>query len=279
MGAGPSLSGKSLLQGIYDQFKSVGDKREPLKIEIPMADALMSAFAIFSLKFASLLKFEEAMKARVNYSNLHTLYGVVRVPSDTQMRTILDDVETKDLRPIFKSLFEKAQRAKLLEKYKFMGSSCLLVLDGTQCFYSDEVHCESCMTKTTEKDGKMVISYYHQMLCGSLVKPGLNKVIPFYPEPIRKNPGEEINDSEINAAHRFLQNFREDHPRLKTIVLADAIHANGPLIRYIKQLDMSFILNVKPGSHEKLFEAIARWKTLKQVKHRIFEEEIGDKVK
>jgi hypothetical protein len=273
------FSGKTLLQGIYDQFKNVRDRREPLKIEIPMADALMSAFAIFSLKYSSLLKFEEAMRTSNDHSNLTSIYHVGRVPSDTQMRSILDDVETQDLRPIFKSLFEKAQRAKVLEKYKFMGNHYLLALDGTQCFCSDDVFCESCMKKVVEKDGEKVTSYYHQMLCGSLVKPGLNKVIPFYPEAIRKKPGEEINDSEINAAHRFLKNFREDHPRLKVIVIADAIHANGPLIRYLKLLEMGFILNVKPGSHEKLFEAIARWSVLKQVKHFTQEEEVGDKVK
>jgi hypothetical protein len=239
----------------------------------------MSAFAVFSLKFASLLKFEEEMKERVNFSNLKTLYQVERIPSDTQMRSILDEVETEDLRPIFKSLFLKAQRAKILDKYRFMGDKYLLVLDGTQCFCSDEVFCESCMKKVVEKDGERVTSYYHQMLCGSLVKPGLNKVIPFYPEPIRKKPGEEINDSEINAAHRFLKNFKEDHPRLKVIVLADALHANGPLIKDLKLMDMDFILNVKPGSHEKLFMHIEKWERLKQVKHFSQEEEIGDKVK
>ena len=274
------FSGKTLLQGIYDQFKNVRDGREPLKIEIPMADALMSAFAIFSLKFSSLLKFEGTMKVKVNFSNLKTLYQVSRVPSDTQMRTILDDVETKDLRPIFKSLFLKAQRAKILEKYKFLGDKYLLVIDGTQCFCSDEVSCESCMEKTVEKkDGELVTSYYHQMLCGGLVKPGLNKVIPFYPEPIRKNPGEEINDSEINAAHRFLKNFSEDHPRLKVVVLADALHANGPFVRDLKLMGMDFILNVKPGSHEKLFMHIQRWEKLKQIKNFVHEEEIGEKVK
>lgn len=250
-----------------------------MKIEIPMADALMSGFAIFSLKFSSLLNFETAMKKAVNYSNLRKLYGVIQVPSDTQMRTILDEVETEDLREIFKSLFEKAQRAKLLEKYTFLGDKYLLAIDGTGYYFSEEIFCESCMKKTNEKDGELVESYYHQMLCGSLVKPGLNKVIPFYPEPIRKKPGEELNDSEINAAHRFLQNFREDHPRLRVVVLADALHASGPLIRNLKLMDMDFILNVKPGSHEKLFESIARWQTLKQVKTKVFEEEIGDKVK
>jgi hypothetical protein len=279
VGEKANLSGKSLLQGIYDQFKSVGDQREPLKIEIPIADALMSAFAVFSLKIASLLKFEEVMSKKLDFSNLTTLYQVSRVPSDTQMRTILDDVETSDLRVIFKSLFYKFQRSKLLEKFKFIGNKYLLAMDGTGYFFSDKVHCDRCMKKITERDGKPVVSYYHQIFCGSLVKPGLNKVIPFYPEAIIKKVGEDINDSEINAAHRFLKNVREDHPRLEIIVLADALHSSGPLIRDLKLMNMDFILNVKPGSHEKLFSNMARWEKLKQVKTFVKEEEIGDKIK
>jgi len=280
MKSGSALSGKSLLQGIYDQFKNVKDKREPLKVEIPMADALMSAFAVFSLKFTSLLKFEEAMQNKLHYSNLGSVYNVSRIPSDTQMRTIIDDVESDDLRIVFKSLLLKAQRAKLLNKFSFIDGKYLLPLDGTGYFYSDKIHCSSCMKKTIEKDGKPVDVYYHQMLCGSLVKPGLDKVIPLYPEAIRKQDiGEDLNDSEKNAAHRFLKNFREDHPRLSVIVVADALHANGPLIRNLKLMDMDFILNVKPGSHEKLFMHVERWETLKELKTHVVEEEIGEKIK
>ena len=43
------------------------------------ADALMSAFAMFSLKSPSLLAFD---KARTE-GNVHTIYGVERVPCDT----------------------------------------------------------------------------------------------------------------------------------------------------------------------------------------------------
>jgi Transposase DDE domain len=184
------------------------------------------------------------------------------------------------LRPIFKSLFFKAQRAKLLNKFSFLNNKYLLPMDGTGYFFSDDVHCDSCMKKVTEtKDGKFITSYYHQVLCGSIVKPGFNKVIPLYPEPIRKQPGEEVNDSEINAAHRFIKNFREDHPKLDVIVVADALHANGPFIKLLKMLNLDFILSIKPGSHDKLFEAVGRWKTLKEMQIKVFEEEIGDKIK
>ena len=48
----------------------------------------MSAFAMFSLKAPSLLAFD---KERAE-GNLHTIYGIERVPCDTHMREILDRV-------------------------------------------------------------------------------------------------------------------------------------------------------------------------------------------
>ena len=60
----------------------------------------MSAFALFSLKSPSLLAFD---KERTE-GNLHTIYGIQRVPCDTHMREILDPVSPESLRPVFKSM-------------------------------------------------------------------------------------------------------------------------------------------------------------------------------
>ena len=56
--------------------------------DIALTDALMSAFAMFSLKSPSLLAFD---KERAE-GNLETIYGIERVPCDTLMREILDPV-------------------------------------------------------------------------------------------------------------------------------------------------------------------------------------------
>ena len=51
-----------------------------------LADALMSAFAMFSLQAPSLLAFD---KARAE-GQIHTIYGIERVPCDTHMGESLD---------------------------------------------------------------------------------------------------------------------------------------------------------------------------------------------
>ena len=104
------LSADALFRLVQSGFASLPDDRVS-DTEIALADALMSAFAMFSLKAPSLLAFD---KERAE-GNLHTIYGIERVPCDTHMRAILDPVSPKLLRPLFTSVFRQLQRGKALE--------------------------------------------------------------------------------------------------------------------------------------------------------------------
>jgi len=53
------------------------------------ADALMSAFAIFSLKEPSLLQFDERRKEDAECQNLKSIYGIRNIPSDSRMRAVM----------------------------------------------------------------------------------------------------------------------------------------------------------------------------------------------
>ena len=57
-----------------------------------------------------------------------------------------------------------------------------------------------------------------------------------------------------NAARRALENFRQDHPKLKAIILEDGLASNAPHIRELQRHRLSFILGAKPGDHRFLFE-------------------------
>lgn len=276
MSQGTSLSAESLTQSLYDQFKTFPEHRDPLRVEIPMEDALMSGFAVFSLKIPSLLGFEKWIKENADSSNLKSLYQVSRVPSDTQMRSILDEVSPYNFRKVFGALFMRAQRAKCLERFAFLDGKYLLAVDGSGYFSSEEVRCESCIEKYFEKTGKT--SYSHQMLCGSIVHPESKTVIPLCPEPICKQD-KKTNDGEKAAMKRFIEKFRQDHPRLPVILIADALHSDSKFIKNLKYFDMDFILSVKPGNNESLFGYVSHWEGLNKLQTYIFEEEFGIKVK
>ena len=98
------------------------------------------------------------------------------------------------------------------------------------------------------------VSYYHQMLGAVIVHPDFSEVIPLAPEPIQRQDGHNKNDCERNAARRWLQAFRKDHPHLPIIVVEDALSSNAPHIRDLRTAGAHFILGVKEADHKHLFE-------------------------
>ena len=226
-------------------------KENNFRGKISLGDCLMSGFTLFSLKCASLLSFENEMKDNVVGRNLKSVYNIGEVPSDTYMRERLDEVDPESLRPIFKEIFHQAQRGKLLEDMTYLEHH-IISIDGTGYFMSDKVHCESCMVKESRKTGKK--SYYHQILGAVLVHPDQKEVIPLCPEPIIKQDGEKKNDCERNACKRILRKIREDHPKLKILIVEDALASNGPHIKELEKNRMSYILGVKEKDHKLLFK-------------------------
>ena len=130
-----SLSAPGLLDTVRKSFRSIVDPRRAGS-PIPLADALMSGLAVFSLKYPSLLQFDRQRCDPAEAHNLRTLYGVDQAPCDTQMREIIDEVAPSALRPAFKAVFSSVQRGKGLEAYAYLGDHYLLSVDGTGFFSS-----------------------------------------------------------------------------------------------------------------------------------------------
>ena len=243
------LSADVLYELLRIGFGKIPDHRGR-KCPISLADALMSALAMFALKDPSLLAFEE----RRNDDNLMNLFGIAHIPSDTHLREILDPVEPRRLRPLFDAVFRQLQRGKALEPFVFYRGCYLLSVDGTGYFSSSSIHCNSCLEKVDKQTGQ--VTYQHQMLGAVLVHPDHREVIPLAPEPIEKQDGSEKNDCERNAAKRLLRKIRQEHPHLKLIVVEDGLASNAPHVRELQQLNMHFILGAKPGDHPFLFAQV-----------------------
>jgi hypothetical protein len=235
----------ALMQLARQRFERVPDPRRDPDFSLP--DTLMAGLALFALKDPSLLAFQR----RAVDHNLRSVFGLGAIPSDTQMRTILDDVPPEQVRPLYQDLFRQLQRGKVLEEYVFYQGCYLVALDGVEYFCSTKVHCDHCLTRQHQNG---TVSYYHQMLAAALVHPDFSEVIPLAPEPIQRQDGQSKNDCERNAARRWLKRFRQDHPRLPVIVIEDALSSNAPHLRDLKAARCHFLLGVKEGDHQHLFE-------------------------
>ena len=79
------LSCSSLNQLLYKSFSKIKEasvRRRP----ISLLDNLLSGFALFSLKYPSLLQFNKYSWEEMVKHNLQTVFKIGRIPSDTQLR-------------------------------------------------------------------------------------------------------------------------------------------------------------------------------------------------
>jgi hypothetical protein len=239
------LSADALFRLVYTGFDHMPDHR-PAIADIALTDALMSAFAMFSLKSPSLLAFDRERTE----GNLRTVYGIQRVPCDTHMREILDPVAPEALRPVFKRVVTRIQRNHALAPMAFLDDSYLLALDGTGYFSSKAIHCASCLPQV-HRDG--TITYTHQMLGAAIIHPDVRAVVPLMPEPIVQQDGTRKNDCERMAAKRFVAKLRQDYPHLQFIITEDSLSSNAPHIETLTAHHLHYILGVKAGDHAYLF--------------------------
>ena len=79
---GNELWGKRLIRILKKQLEKIRDprtfSRDP---KISLADCLMSCFAIFSLKWPSLLQYQKNIGKESIKENLRNLYGVAAIPA------------------------------------------------------------------------------------------------------------------------------------------------------------------------------------------------------
>jgi len=248
----------NLLSQVRSNFTTIPDNRKK-NVTISLPDALMSALAMFSLKYPSLLKFDNERNEKIIKHNLESLYGIEKTPCDTQMREILDEVAPLALRKPFVSLLNEMDDRHLLEDHKYNINDnsdddfYVVSMDATGQYSSGTINCPDCCVKN-HRNGK--ISYYHQSLAAVIVHPDKSTVIPFAPEAIIKENNASKNDCELNAAKRLLQHIKNEHPTLPICIVYDSLAAKAPHINLCKSMDYRFILGVKEGDHAYLFKCV-----------------------
>ena len=252
----PKLRQQLSAPGLYQMVRqSLGKALPQVKgSTISSEDIAMSALAMFSMKYSSLLSFDRDTHATdpTVAHNLGTLFGVKQIPCDTQLRQRLDNVKPDMIRQAYRQIWQVLQRQKVLQPYKALDGHLLISVDGTGHFSSSSIRCPQCCVKHTKKGEQ----YYHQLLGAVCVRPGIREVLPLDAEPITKGDGNTKNDCERHASKRLLERIRQDHPQMKICILEDSLASNAPHIRLLHQLKMDFILGVKFTDHVHLAQCM-----------------------
>ena len=239
-----------IVEAVHATFEQFSDIRTGDNVIYSMADAAMGAFSVFFTQNPSFLQFQSTLKASQGCSNTQTLFGMANIPSDNQIRNLLDPVSPKAIFPLFSTTVNTLHEAGLLDAYRSFNGDLLMAVDGTEYFSSKNIHCDNC--NTTEHNG--VVTYSHTVVTPVIVAPGNPRVIPLQPEFVTPQDGHEKQDCENTAAKRWLAAYGPQYSPLGITVLGDDLYCKQPLCEAITAQGMNFILVCKPGSHKTLYD-------------------------
>jgi hypothetical protein len=256
-----SVTLAAIVKELRTTFAGVADGRVAGQCRYVLADTLMSGFAMMFFQHPSLLQFQRAMEKKRQRCNLQTIFGVQEVPSDTQMREMLDGVEVEALRGLLPQLWEKVRRAGWSKRFtttlpsgQHQGTYYTIALDGSEYFRSTQVQCPHCLR---QPDNIGRVHYSHLIVGATLVRAGSHQVLPLDVEEVRNATAESApQDCELTAAKRLLARLRREHPQMAQIVIGDDLYSHVPLVAQLQQQRQHYMLVAKPNSHPPLMVAV-----------------------
>ena len=207
----------------------------------------MAAFACMHFQDKSFLQFERRVDESLHPENLKQLFDIQAIPEITQVRAVLDGIDSEQLSPVFKEVFSRLQRGKFLEQYQVLPGLYYAAMDATEYFSSKKISCPGCLTC---EHGNGDITCSHKALQVAIMHPDMSQVIPLMPEAIYNTDGQLKQDCEMNAAKRLIPKLRRDHPKLGFILGGDALFSKQPIIEDALGNGMHYLFVAKPDDHE-----------------------------
>ncbi len=274
-----SLTLEAIVEILTEEFKKVPDKRRAKSVTWEMHDVLMAGFAMMFFQNESLLEFQRRMKKKKGQSNLETILGVKEIPSDTQMREILDEAATEPIRRLVGKLFEKIRQVGWAKRWvsEIEGKDYYTIaLDGSEYFHSLKIECEGCLKREYVKG---IPHYSHMVVSATIIKSGTHQVLPLDVEEVKNTYGTNKQDCEINAGKRLIERIRKEHRQLRICIIGDDIYSHEPFIEDLRENRCEFVLVAKDTSHLELAEQIQQHQLQGLIEQGSWTSQVGKKIR
>src|SRR3972149_1176646 len=104
-----------LLEQALEQFP---DQRIGENTRYNLPDAGMGAFSVFFTQSPSFLAHQRAMKLNKGRCNAESLFEIKNIPSDNQLRNLLDPVSPTHLSLVYRQVFQALEHGEVLTSYR-----------------------------------------------------------------------------------------------------------------------------------------------------------------
>lgn len=238
------------------RWASAPDQRKPSNnTRYTVTDGILAAFAVFFMQSSSFLAHQRLLQSKKGQSNARSLFQIEEIPSDPQIRNLLDPLSAKYFQEDFWFLLEELKDQQRLLQFRNDLNTYAIALDGVSFFSSEKISCPKCLKR---EDRSGMEHFYHSAITPVYVKPGQAQVLTLPPEFIVSQDGSEKQDCERVAAKRWLAQHHKHFADYGVTYLGDDLYANQPFCQLLAETYRQFFIFVcKPESHSGLYEWIA----------------------
>lgn len=233
--------------------KKLTDNRTGQNVQYGVNDAAQAAFAIFFMQSASFLEGQRHLQQTKGKSNAETVFQMERIPTDTHIRNLLDPVEPGEMSDEFRFQLDELAASGYLKGWQVLNGRLAFSLDGVYYFTSQKISCPHCQTRRLE-EGKQ--RYLHSAITPVVVAPGQGQVLPYVPEFIVPQDGQEKQDCELNAAKRWVEREQATLGRYQAVLLGDDLYSKQPLCEVVLASRCDFIFVCHRESHPTLYAVV-----------------------
>jgi hypothetical protein len=249
----PSQIFDELVNEMSKSFEGLHNPRTGENVRYKIKDAAVSAFGIFFTQSSSFLAYQRWMEKSKGRSNVQSLFGAERIPSDAQIRNLLDPQEPELLYGIFQKGHAALQGNGQMEAFSSYDGQYLISCDGTGTISSQNIQCPNCSRRELANGETL---YIHYALLPVIVKAGESRVLVLEPEFISPQDGHEKQDCERTAIKRWIKRNAAHFADNQYTLLGDDLYACQPICTLFLESGFNFILVCKPDSHVALYEQV-----------------------
>lgn len=240
---------------LINQFNGLTDIRNQSYVKYEMKVIFIVRLMGLMCEIKSMQGLTREINTKETIENIAKICGLEleEIPHCDTINDVFENIKIEELEKIRKYMINKMIRNKMLDRYKIRDKYYHIIVDGTGLATSRKKYNKNCIVKNkTDKNGKEYQEYSTYVLEAKLV---VGEMVFSIGSEFVENEEENVSkqDCEINAFKRLAKKIKEEYPRLKIIIGADALYASKPIMDICKENGWKYIIRFKEGKIPTLY--------------------------
>lgn len=201
---------------LYEKIETIPECRK--RADYSLLELIMAGIAMYLFKKGSRNAMNDERAEPKFWKNYAQVFKA-RLPHMDTVEDVMEVWDEEHIETLKTELIKGLLSKKLLRKYRILGHSYQVVIDGTHVMDVRKGHCAHCLHQTF-KNGR--VRYFHNVLEAKLV--GDNGFcLSLATEWIENLEEYDKQDCELKAFARLAEKLKRNYPRLAMCLVVDGL--------------------------------------------------------